>query len=112
MSLTELPAKASRSELRKAMLRLRLEMHRQELRHETLVLLQPVRQAHYFGQHWREELRNSNAPLWVAGGALLLATLGVPRGNWRRWLRVALVAFPLLRRQPPRQPRSTPDSPA
>jgi hypothetical protein len=80
------------------MLRLRLEMHRQELRHETLVMLQPLRQV----QHWREQLSNSNAPLWVAGGALLLATLGVRRGNWRRWLRVALIAFPLLRRHPPR----------
>ncbi|MCG4455567.1 hypothetical protein LJY18_20065 [Pseudomonas sp. MMS21-TM103] len=102
MSLPELPAKASRSELRKAMLRLRLEMHRQELRHETLVMLQPLRQAQYFSSHWREELGNSNAPLWVAGGALLLATLGIRRGNWRRWLRIALIAFPLLRRNPPR----------
>jgi hypothetical protein len=102
MNLPELPAKASRSELRKAMLRLRLEMHRQELRHETLVILQPLRQVQHFSSHWREQLSNSNAPLWVAGGALLLATLGVRRGNWRRWLRVALVAFPLLRRNPPR----------
>ncbi|MDO9623524.1 MAG: hypothetical protein Q7J46_06000 [Pseudomonas sp.] len=101
MSLPELPAKASRSDLRKAMLRLRLEMHRQELRHETLVMLQPLRQAQYFSSHWRQELGNSNTPLWVAGGALLLATLGVRRGNWRRWLRIALIAFPLLRRNPP-----------
>jgi hypothetical protein len=89
------------------MLRMRLEMHRQELRHETLVMLQPLRQAQYFSQHWREELGKSNAPLWVAGGALFLATLGVRRGNWRRWLRIALVAFPLLRRNPPRQPSPT-----
>jgi hypothetical protein len=53
MSLTDLPAKASRRDLRKAMLRMRLEMHRQELRHETLVMLQPLRQAQYFSQHWR-----------------------------------------------------------
>ncbi|MDP2245516.1 hypothetical protein [Pseudomonas sp.] len=111
MSLPELPAKASRSELRKAMLRLRLEMHRQELRHETLVMLQPLRQAQYFSSHWREELGNSNAPLWVAGGALLLATLGVRRGNWRRWLRIALIAFPLLRRNPPRDADSQAKAP-
>jgi hypothetical protein len=111
MSLPELPAKASRSDLRKAMLRLRLEMHRQELRHETLVMLQPLRQAQYFSSHWREELGNSNAPLWVAGGALLLATLGVRRGNWRRWLRIALIAFPLLRRNPPRDADSQAKAP-
>ncbi|WP_372873558.1 hypothetical protein [Pseudomonas sp.] len=111
MSLPELPAKASRSELRKAMLRLRLEMHRQELRHETLVILQPLRQVQHFSSHWREQLSNSNAPLWVAGGALLLATLGVRRGNWRRWLRVALIAFPLLRRNPPRNTGSEAEAP-
>ena len=103
MNPIELPAKASRRDLRKAMLRLRLEMHRQELRHETLVMLQPLRQAQHFSSHWREELGNSNAPLWVAGGALLLATLGIRRGNWRRWLRIALIAFPLLRRNPQRR---------
>lgn len=104
MNLPELPTKASRSELRKAMLRMRLEMHRQELRHETMVLMQPLRQAQYFSSHWRTELGKSNAPLWVAGGALLLATFGVRRNNWRRWIRIALIAFPLLRRHPPRHP--------
>lgn len=98
MSMSELPANASRRELRKTLLRMRLEMHRQELRHETLVMLQPLRQA----QHWRKELGNSNAPLWVAGSALLLATLGIRKGHWRSWLRIALIAFPLLRRNPPR----------
>jgi hypothetical protein len=86
MNLPELPAKASRSELRKAMLRLRLEMH-------------------------REELRNSNAPLWVAAGALLLATFGVRHVNWRRWLRIALIVFPLLRRHPPRAATSETTTP-
>jgi hypothetical protein len=106
MTTPELPAKASRRELRKTLLRLRLQMHRQELRHETLVMLQPLRKA----QHWREELNKSSAPLWVAGGALLLATAGIRTGNWRRWLRIALIAFPLLRRQPARRPPPTAQS--
>jgi hypothetical protein len=108
MSQAELPANASRKELRKTLLRMRLEMHRQELRHETLVMLQPLRQAQHFRDHWREELSDSNAPLWVAGGALLLATLGIRRGHWRRWVRIALIAFPLLRRHPQRS-TDTPD---
>jgi hypothetical protein len=103
MNLPELPAKASRRELRKTLLRMRLEMHRQELRHEALVMLQPLRQAQQLGKHWRTELHGSNAPLWVAGGALLLATLGIRKGHWRRWLRIALITFPLLRRNPPRR---------
>ena len=86
MTMPELPAKASRRELRKTLLRMRLQMHRQELRHETLVMLQPLRQAQYWRNHWREELGNSNAPLWVAGGALLLATVlraQAPDPVWR-----------------------------
>jgi len=108
MTPPELPAKTSRRDLRKAMLRLRLEMHRQELRHETLVLLHPLRQAKHVGDQWRNGLRNSNAPLWVAGGAVLLATLGKRRTKWRRLLRIALIVFPLLRRRPARHtPRET-----
>ena len=112
MNTHDLPAKASRRELRKTLLRMRLEMHRQELRHETLVMLQPLRQAQHWRTHWREELGNSSAPIWVAGGALLLATLGVRQGQWRRWLRIALMAFPLLRRNPPRHADSTQDNDA
>ena len=104
MTMSEHNAKASRRELQKPLLRMRLEMHRQELRHETLVMLQPLRQAQHWRKHWREELSNSSAPLWVAGGAVLLATIGIRRGHWRRWLRIALVVFPLLRRHPPRRP--------
>ena len=74
MNMPEPPAKASRRELRKTLLRMRLEMHRQELRHESL---------------------------------LLMATVGIRRGHWRRWLRIALIAFPLLRRNPPRHADKT-----
>jgi hypothetical protein len=34
MSLPELPHNSSRTEMRKALIRLRMEMHRQEIRHE------------------------------------------------------------------------------
>ena len=40
-SLPEMPQKASRREMRKVLIRLRMEMHRQEIRHETQQLLQP-----------------------------------------------------------------------
>lgn len=41
MSLSELPKTTNRRELRKALVRLRLEMHRQEIRHESGQLLNP-----------------------------------------------------------------------
>jgi hypothetical protein len=42
MSLPELPHNSSRREMRKALIRLRMEMHRQEIRHESGQLLQPL----------------------------------------------------------------------
>ncbi|WP_417662662.1 hypothetical protein [Pseudomonas sp.] len=99
--LPQLPVNASRRELRKAMLRMRLEMHRQELRHETLVMLEPLRKAKSFGNQWREQLSGGSS-LWITGGALLLAGLGLKKTNWRRWIRIALISLPLLRRVPPK----------
>lgn len=42
MSLPELPHNSSRREMRKALIRLRMEMHRQEIRHEAGQVLQPL----------------------------------------------------------------------
>lgn len=92
-------SKASTQELRKTMLRLRLEMHRQEIRHETLIILEPLQKARDFGNHWRTELKSSNAPLWITGGAFALTLLGMRGGQWRRWLRIALETFPNLRKR-------------
>ena len=83
--------------MHKAVLRMRLEMHRQELRHEMLQLTQPLRQVRQYGQR----LRQGTAPVWFAGGALALVGLLGGRRRWRRWLRLALIAVPLLRRRPP-----------
>lgn len=92
MTIPVLPHNASRRELRKAVLRMRLEMRRQEIRHEALQIVQPLRQARNLGMN----LRHGSAPLWLTGGALALAgMLGGKRG-WRRWLRLALVMAPLL----------------
>ena len=41
MTLPTLPPGASRRQLRKAVLRMRLEMHRQEVRHEVLQISEP-----------------------------------------------------------------------
>ena len=67
-----LPPGASRRELRKAVLRMRLEMHRQELRHEILQITHPLQQVREYGQR----LRKGNAPFLLTGGVLALAGLG------------------------------------
>jgi len=91
---TTLPPGASRRELRKAVLRMRLEMHRQELRHEILQITHPLQQVREYGQR----LRKGNAPFLLTGGALALAGLLGRKRGWRRWLRLALIVMPLLRR--------------
>ncbi|CDM40028.1 hypothetical protein [Ectopseudomonas oleovorans] len=90
-----LPPGASRRELRKAVLRMRLEMHRQELRHEILQITHPLQQVREYGQR----LRKGNAPFLLTGGALTLAGLLGGKRGWRRWLRLALIIAPLLRRR-------------
>ena len=78
-----LPPGASRRELRKAVLRMRLEMHRQELRHEILQITHPLQQVREYGQR----LRKGNAPFLLTGGVLALAGLLGHKRGWRRWLR-------------------------
>jgi hypothetical protein len=90
-----LPPGASRRELRKAVLRMRLEMHRQELRHEMLQISQPLKQVREYGQR----LRQGNAPFLLTGSVLALAGLLGGKRGWRRWLRQALIMAPLLRRR-------------
>lgn len=90
-----LPPGASRRELRKAVLRMRLEMHRQELRHEMLQISQPLKQVREYGQR----LRQGNAPFLLTGSVLALAGLLGGKRGWRRWLRLTLIMAPLLRRR-------------
>ncbi|MGV8844049.1 MAG: hypothetical protein ACOH2I_12665 [Pseudomonas sp.] len=109
MNIPELPAKASRHELRISMLRMRLEMRRQELRYEGLLLLQPVLKVRNFTHNLRGELHGSG--LWLTGGALLLATMGVRNQNWRRWIRIAAIIVPLLTRNSQAGSARTPADP-
>ncbi|VXC67811.1 conserved hypothetical protein [Pseudomonas sp. 8Z] len=95
MTQPTLPRHTSRRELRKAMLRMRLEMRRQEIRHEALLLTQPLRQVKDFSLN----LRSGSAPIWLTTGVLtFVGIIGGKRG-WRRWLRLALLLAPLLRRR-------------
>ncbi len=83
--MSQLPVNAtglSRRELRKAVIRLRLEMQRQQLRRESQLLVQPFRQAQGLGHNLSQQLfGGGNAALWGAGGAALLGVL-LGKGNW------------------------------
>jgi len=75
MSLPELPKNASRQELRKTLIRLRMEMHRQEIRHESQQLLQPLQKMRGMTSNWQETLGIKHAPLWGVGIVTLLGFL-------------------------------------
>jgi len=106
-----LSAHPSRQELRKAIVRLRLEVQRQELRQEMQQLLQPLQQARELGQGLRRQLPAS-APLWAAGGAGLLAVLLGSNRRLRRMLRLGLLLIPLLLEARTRNRSEAPDEKA
>lgn len=97
--MSELPEPSrnlSRTELRKAIVRLRLEMQRQQLKRESELLLQPLKQARSLGQSVGQGLRGST-PLWAgAGGAAALALLFGRKRSWIRLLRLGIALAPLL----------------
>ncbi|WP_371229662.1 hypothetical protein ACAW63_24190 [Pseudomonas sp. QE6] len=100
--MSELPESArnlSRAELRKAIVRLRLEMQRQQLKRESDLLLRPLKSARDIGQRLR-----GSTPLWAgAGGAAALALL-LGKRRWIRLLRIGIALAPLLLQL--RKPRS------
>ncbi|MDB5983064.1 MAG: Uncharacterized protein JWQ69_4079 [Pseudomonas sp.] len=76
MNLPERSPGNSRRELRKALIRLRMEMYRQEMRHESANLLQPLRRVRGMAQDWEGTLGIKHAPLWGVGIVTLLGFLG------------------------------------
>jgi hypothetical protein len=75
MSLPELPQNSSRTEMRKALIRLRMEMHRQEIRHESAQLLQPLHRVRGMTQNLQDGFGIKHAPLWGVAAVTLLGFL-------------------------------------
>lgn len=93
MTTPRLPDNASPRQLRKELVRMRLQLHRQELHYESLRLLQPLQQA----RAWPQRLHLPHAPLWGLAGATLLGFLGGKgAGGLKRGLRLAGPYVPLL----------------
>ena len=72
MSLTEIPPTNSRREMRKALIRLRMEMHRQEIRHESQQLMAPLHKVRDMRHNWQDSLGIKHAPLWGVAAVTLL----------------------------------------
>ncbi|CAK16481.1 hypothetical protein [Pseudomonas entomophila] len=100
MNLPEIPETRNPRELRKALLRLRMEMHRQQIRHESTQLLEPVRRLRGMGSSFGEGLGVRHGSLWGLGAVVVLGFLtgkGVRSGNLRRLLRLGSTLAPLVR---------------
>jgi hypothetical protein len=75
MNLPELPRNSSRAEMRKTLIRLRMEMHRQEIRHESSQLLEPLQRVRGMTQNLQDGLGIKHAPLWGMAAVTLLGFL-------------------------------------
>ncbi|MCE0460141.1 MULTISPECIES: hypothetical protein [Pseudomonas] len=99
MSLPDIPQARTRQEMRKALVRLRMEMHRQEIRQETNQLLQPLQRVRGFTQNWHEGFGIKHAPLWGMAAVTLLGFLTgkrTRRGRSTGLLRLVRLATTLL----------------
>jgi hypothetical protein len=87
------PSKNSRREMRKALIRLRLEMHRQEIRHEARSLVNPLTRFKGASRSVQEGLGIKHGPLWGMGAVMLMGFLtGKGAGGSRATVPAATVA--------------------
>ncbi|WP_347901266.1 hypothetical protein [Pseudomonas purpurea] len=103
MNLPEIPQNSSRRDMRKALIRLRMEMHRQEIRHESRQLLQPLERLRGLGQSWQEGFGIKHAPLWGVAAVTLLGfltgkgTKGGGISGLARLIRLGTSLLPLIK---------------
>ncbi|AZO86694.1 hypothetical protein BOO88_21730 [Stutzerimonas stutzeri] len=104
MNLPELPHNSSRTEMRKALIRLRMEMHRQEIRHESAQLLQPLKRVRGMTQNLQDGFGIKHAPLWGVAAVTLLGFLtgkGAKNGgglsSLTRLIRLGTTLGPLIK---------------
>ncbi|MBF7143327.1 MULTISPECIES: hypothetical protein [Pseudomonas] len=69
------PTGANRREMRKALIRLRMEMHRQEIRQSSRQMINPLSRFRTMGQGLGKNLGVRHAPLWGVGMVSLLGFL-------------------------------------
>jgi hypothetical protein len=112
MSVPESHQKHTRRELQKALIRLRMEMHRQEIRQESSQLLQPLRRVRGMTQNWQGTLGIKHAPLWGMGVVTLLGFLSGKgaksgrSGGFGRIVKLGVSLLPVIRlalQGPPRK---------
>jgi hypothetical protein len=103
MSQPELPQTHNRRELRKALIRLRMEMHRREIRHESTQLLRPLNRMRGMAHDLPGSLGLKHAPLWGVGAVTLLGFLtgkgarSTRTGSVTRLIKLSASLMPLIK---------------
>ena len=103
MSMTEIPQNTSRREMRKALIRLRMEMHRQEIRHESQQLMAPLHKMRNMRHNWQDSLGIKHAPLWGVAAVTLMGFFtgkgakGGGIGSLTRLVRLGAGLIPLIK---------------
>jgi len=103
MSRPEAPTTQNRRDMRKALIRLRMEMHRQEVRHESRQLVNPLTRLRGLGQSVQSGMGIKHAPLWGVAGVLLLGFLtgkgarNGGTGSLSRLTKVGATLLPLIK---------------
>ena len=101
--MTQLPTNTSRREMRKALIRLRMEMHRQEIRHESQQLMAPLNKVRNLGNNWQDSLGIKHAPLWGVAAVTLIGFFtgkgakGGGIGSLTRMVRLGAGLIPLIK---------------
>lgn len=91
--MSESLSAATRREMRKELVRLRMEMHRQQLRYHAQPLTHPLQQ---FRQLRHGDPANVKTPLLVAAG-VLLTLFGGRLGTFGKLARAGLMLYPVVR---------------
>lgn len=87
------PNNSDQIALRKQLIQMRLELNRQKIRHEGMVLLEPVEKLRGF----KKRLSSGSTPLLLVAGVTFASFfIGRNRRSSSRWLPMARVAASLL----------------
>ncbi|TDV72205.1 hypothetical protein [Pseudomonas sp. LP_7_YM] len=103
MSTPDSPQTHNRRELRKALIRLRMEMHRQEIRHESTQLMRPLHRMRGMANDLPGSLGIKHAPLWGVGAVSLLGfltgkgTRSKRTGSVGRLIKLSASLMPIIR---------------
>lgn len=104
MTSPHLPTGGTRREMRKALIRLRMEMHRQEIRHEARQALNPMARLRGMAKGVEGSLGIKHASLWGVGLVAVLgffsgrgAKSGKGSGGFGRAIKLGTGLLPLLK---------------